>query len=151
MWVTLQSPISAKVYTYTLPHTSNGIWTLVFFRVILNLKYNPIMKKLFLFLLLSLGLMTISYGSYLDNWTDNELCGWVGNPLPPAHIIAEVKKRGISCDGSVAIKTVKTPITKESILESRLQRWQSILKRWNKRIKVNPFSSEKSIKFISSF
>ena len=109
------------------------------------------MKKLFLFILLSLGLMTISYGGYLDNWTDNELCGWMDNPLPPAYIIAEVNKRGISCDGSVAIKTVKTPITKESILESRLQRWHSTLKRWNKRIKVNPFSSEKSIKLISPF
>jgi len=105
-------------------------------------------KKLLLFILLSLGLTTISYGSYLDNWTDNQLCGWLDSPLPPAHIIAEVNLRGLYCEGGVAITTVKTPITKELILESRLQRWKSIYKRWNKRIKVNPFSSEKSIKLI---
>ena len=109
------------------------------------------MKKLLLLILLSLGLTTISYGDYLDNWTDNELCGLMDNPLPPTQIIAEVNMRGLYCDGGVAIKTVKTPITKESILENRLQRWKSVYKRWSKRIKVNPFSSEKSIKLISSF
>ena len=109
------------------------------------------MKKLLLLILLSLGLTTISYGDYLDNWTDNELCGWMDNPLPPAYIIAEVNMRGLYCDGDVAVKIVKTAITKESILESRFQRWKRIFKRWNKRIKVNPFSSEKSIKIISPF
>ena len=105
------------------------------------------MKKLLLLILLSLGLTTISYGVYLDNWTDNELCGLVDNPLPPSHIIDEVNVRGLYCEGGVAIKTLKT-ITKESIRESRLQRWTSIFKRWNQRIKVKPFSSEKSIKLI---
>ena len=106
------------------------------------------MKKLLLLILLSLGLTTISYGGYLDNWTNNELCVWMDNPLPPAQIIDEVNVRGLYCEGGIAIKTVKTPITKESILESRLQRWTSIFKRWNQRIKVKPFSSEKSIKLI---
>ena len=106
------------------------------------------MKKLPLLILLSFGLTTISYGGYLDNWTDNELCGWVNNRLPPAHIIDEVNLRGLYCEGGVAIETVKTPTTKELILESRLQRWTSTFKRWNQRIKVKPFSSEKSIKLI---
>ena len=105
------------------------------------------MKKLLLLILLSLGLTTISYGGYLDNWTDNELCGWMDS-APPANIIAEVNMRGLYCDGVVDVKTVKTLITKESILESRFQRWKSRFQRWNKRIKVNPFSSEKSIKLI---
>ena len=105
------------------------------------------MKKLLLLILLSLGLTTISYGVYLDNLTDNELCGLVDNPLPPSHIIDEVNVRGLYCEGGVAIKTLKTT-TKESIRESRLHRWTSIFKRWNQRIKVKPFSSEKSIKLI---
>ena len=109
------------------------------------------MKKFFLLLLLSLGLTTISYGVYLETWTDSELCGWMDNPLPPVNIIAEVNMRGLYCDGVVDVKTVKTLITKESILESRFQRWKSRFQRWNKRIKVNPFSSEKSIKLISPF
>ena len=109
------------------------------------------MKKLLLLLFLSLGLTTISYGSYIENWTDNELCRWMDNPLPRTHIIDEINLRGLYCEDGVAIKKVKTPITKESILENRLQRWTSIFKSWNQRIKVKPFSSEKSIKLISPF
>ena len=63
------------------------------------------MKKLFLLILLSLGLTSISYGGYLDDWTDDQLCGWMDNTSPPAHITAEVKKRGISCESGVATKT----------------------------------------------
>ena len=110
--------------------------------------YNLSMKKLFLLILLSLGLTSISVAGYLD---DDSLCGWMDNPSSPAHIVAEINMRGFYCDGDVAVKTVKTVITKESILESRFQRWKRIFKRWNKRIKVNPFSSEKSIKLISPF
>jgi len=66
------------------------------------------MKKLLLLLLLSLGLTSISYGGYLDDWPDDALCGWMDNPSPPAHIVAEVKKRGISCEGGVATKTSTT-------------------------------------------
>ena len=108
------------------------------------------MKKPFLFILITLGLTTISYGDYLDNLTDKELCGWMDNPLPPAYIIDEVNLRGLYCEAGLAIVIVKTPTTKESILESRLQRWTSTFKRWNQRIKVKPFSSEKSIKLIRS-
>ena len=124
------------------------------------------MKKLLLLILLSLGLTTISYGDYLDNWTDNELCGWMDNPPPPAYIIAEVNMRGLYCDDGVAIKKVKTAITKDLFLESELKRWKSKLKSWNRiirgkkpiyttkggnQIKVNPFSDEQSIKLIKPF
>ena len=109
------------------------------------------MKKLLLLILLSFGLTTISYGGYHDNWTDNELCERMDSTLSHANIIAEVNMRGLYCDGAVAVKTVKTLITKESILESRFQRWKSRFQRWNRRIKVNPFSSEKSIKLIRPF
>ena len=66
------------------------------------------MKKLLLLLLLSLGLTSISYGGYLDDWPDDALCGWMDNTSPPAHIVAEIKKRGISCEGGVATKTSTT-------------------------------------------
>ena len=55
------------------------------------------MKKLFLFILLSLGLTSISLAGYLDDWTDDQLCGWMDNPSPPEHIVAEINKRGLSC------------------------------------------------------
>ncbi len=109
------------------------------------------MKKLPLLLLLFFGLTPMSYGGYLDNWTDNQLCGWMNKPPSPTHIVAEVNMRGLYCDSGFAIKTVKIPITKESLLESRYQRWKNSLQRWNNMIKVKPFSSEKSIKVTSQF
>jgi len=55
------------------------------------------MKKLFLLILLSLGLTSFSYAGYLDDWTDDQLCGWMDNPSPPEHIVVEINKRGLSC------------------------------------------------------
>ena len=55
------------------------------------------MKKLFPLILLSLGLTSFSYAGYLDDWTDDQLCGWMDNPSPPEHIVVEINKRGLSC------------------------------------------------------
>ena len=123
------------------------IWTLTRFK----LTYNFIMKKLPLLLLLFFGLTSMSYGGYLDKWTDNQLCGWMNKPPLPTHIVAEVNIRGLYCESGFAIKTVKITITKESLLESRYQRWKNSLQRWNNMIKVKPFSSEKSIKVTRQF
>ncbi len=60
------------------------------------------MKKLLLFLTLYFFSNT-SYAGYLDDWTDDQLCGWIDNPSPPAHIVAEVKKRGINCEDVKAV------------------------------------------------
>ena len=111
------------------------------------------MKKLFLLILLSLSLTSISYEGYLDDWSDDQYCGWMDNPSPPAHIIAEVKKRGISCKGGVAIKIVKAPIVKGSILVSKLKSWTKMLRgkrpiyttKGGTQIKVEPLDDEKSI------
>ena len=56
------------------------------------------MKKLFILLILSFFSTTSSAG-YLDDWTDDQLCGWMDKPSSPEHIVAEVKKRGLSCGG----------------------------------------------------
>jgi len=73
-------------------------------------KYNSNMKKLFLLVLLSLGLTPvsygISYGNFLDDWTNNQLCGWMDKPSPPAYMVTEVKKRGISCEGGVEVEPI---------------------------------------------
>ena len=57
------------------------------------------MKKLFLLLLLTLGLTSISYADYLDDWPDDALCGWMENPSTPSYMVEEVKTRDISCFG----------------------------------------------------
>ena len=117
------------------------------------------MNKLLLLLLCSLGLTSISYAGYLDNLTDDQLCGRVGNLIPPAQIAVEVNMRGIYCDGGVAIKTVKTPIIKDSSLTSKLKRWNKMIRgkrpiyttKTGTNFKVDPFGGEKSIKLNKPF
>ena len=72
------------------------------------------MKKLFLFILLSLGLTSISLAGYLDDWTDDQLCGWMDNPSPPEHIVAEINKRGLSCGVSNKASASSTTTTNTS-------------------------------------
>ncbi len=72
------------------------------------------MKKLFLLILLSLGLTSISLAGYLDDWTDDQLCGWMDNPSPPEHIVAEINKRGLSCGVSNNAPASSTTTTNTS-------------------------------------
>jgi len=62
------------------------------------------MKKLFIFLLLFLGLTSISYAG-IEAWSDKSVCLWVkssgGGNLTPLN---EAKKRGIICKDGVATK-----------------------------------------------
>ena len=71
-------------------------------------KNNSNMKKIFLLTILSLGLISISYGDsfdgFFDDWTDEHLCGWMDKPLPPAYMIVEVNKRRISCAGGKVVE-----------------------------------------------
>ena len=61
------------------------------------------MKKHFLFLMLAIGLTSVSYGDYLDDWPDDALCGWMENSSPPSYMVEEVKTRDISCSGGKLI------------------------------------------------
>ena len=63
-----------------------------------------------LFALLLIGQSTATLGGYLDDWPDDALCGWMKKPSPPAYIVAEVEKRGLSCEGGKAVGGV--PSTK---------------------------------------
>jgi len=65
----------------------------------MKLHLDHTMKKLTLFILLSLGLTSISLAGYLDDWTDDQLCGWMDNSSPPEYIVVEINKRGLSCGG----------------------------------------------------
>ena len=55
------------------------------------------MKKLLLLLLLSLRFIGISSAGFLDDWTDDQICGWMENPTPPEYIIDEAVKRNLDC------------------------------------------------------
>ena len=63
--VRVESLLCSGRYMFILPHTSNEIWTFSF-----ELTYNRCMKKLFLFVLLSLGLTAISFADGVDDWQD---------------------------------------------------------------------------------
>ena len=67
------------------------------------------MKKRFLFLLLAIGLTSVAYTDYLDDWPDDALCGWMDNPSPPSYMVEEVNNRGVSCSGGVAINNLPDP------------------------------------------
>jgi len=60
-----------------------------------KLTHSIVMKKLLLFLFLSLGLTSISYGGVYDNWPDDSICAWLKQK--PAHegYQTEAQSRGI--------------------------------------------------------
>ena len=47
------------------------------------------------FLLISLAIF--SHAGYLDDWTDDQICGWMDNPSPPEHMVEEAVKRNLEC------------------------------------------------------
>jgi len=69
------------------------------------------MKKLFLLLLLPLGLASISYAGPYDDWPDDAICMWL--EMKPTHegYLGEAKKRGISCEGGVVKKAQPSEIS----------------------------------------
>mgnify|MGYP006428710153 CR=1 FL=1 len=52
--------------------------------------------KIIAFYLLT-GLSIYSYAGFLDDWTDDQICGWMENPTPPEYIIDEAVKRNLDC------------------------------------------------------
>ena len=80
-------------------------------------------KRIQLTLLLAIGLIGPNFAGLLDDWPDDALCGWMENPSPPAHIVEEVKKRRIGCEGGKAVvgaaKTNKTTSTSKKTTTSQ--------------------------------
>ena len=61
-------------------------------------------NKLFILLLLSIGVTSISHAALFDDWSDNQLCEWMDQPSPPEIIESLVSKRKISCSEGIAKK-----------------------------------------------
>ena len=53
--------------------------------------------KIILTTFLSIGFAIISYAGYLDDWTDDQICGWMDNASPPEYIVDEAIKRNLDC------------------------------------------------------
>ena len=66
-----------------------------------------LINKLFILLLLSIGITVNSYSAGpLDHWSDKELCEWTNQPSPPGVIQILVNKRKIFCSGGIVSEKV---------------------------------------------
>ena len=70
------------------------------------------MKKLISILFIS-SLLSISHASYLDDWSNTDLCGWMQSTSIPKYILNEVDKRKILCSGGIEVSVL--PPSKSNI------------------------------------
>ena len=62
-----------------------------------------LMKKLILLLILSVGLTSISYADYFDDFTDEGICLWVKQSSTNPAYAEQAKKRGLNCSGGLIV------------------------------------------------
>ena len=65
--------------------------------------------------MLSIGVTSISHATLFDDWSDNQLCEWMDQPMPPGVIKNLVYKRKISCSEGVVI--IKVPIVSSNAFD----------------------------------
>jgi hypothetical protein len=70
------------------------------------------MKKLISILFIS-SLLSISHASNLDDWSNNDLCGWMESTSIPKYILNEVVKRKILCSGGLEVSAL--PLSKSNV------------------------------------
>ena len=63
------------------------------------------MKKVILTFLAS-SFITASYAGYFDNWSNDDLCGWMDSGSAPEYIQKEVEKREILCHGGTEVSSL---------------------------------------------
>ena len=63
------------------------------------------MKKLISILFIP-SLLSISHASILDDWSNNDLCGWMESTSIPKYILNEVVKRKILCSGGLEVSAL---------------------------------------------
>ena len=66
------------------------------------------------FLLISLAIF--SHAGYLDDWTDDQICGWMENPSPPEYIVDEAVKRNLDCAPESAKKKAEEEISQKIMI-----------------------------------
>ena len=62
------------------------------------------MKRYLIFFALSFA--SSSYGNLLDDWSNDNLCGWMDSAATPEYIQKEVLKREIICFGGVEVSSL---------------------------------------------
>ena len=65
------------------------------------------MKKLILTFFAS-SFISNSYAGYFDNWSNNDLCGWMNSSSVPENIQTEVSNRELLCYGGLSVDKLPT-------------------------------------------
>jgi len=65
---------------------------------------------LFIGLLISLS----TNANYLNEWSNDNLCGWTESTSTPEHILNELDKREILCHGGIEVSTLPESDSSES-------------------------------------
>ena len=55
-----------------------------------------------------LGFASSSHGALLDDWSNDDLCGWMESSATPEYIQTEVQKREIICYAGVEVSSLPT-------------------------------------------
>ena len=53
-----------------------------------------------------LGFASTSHGALLDDWSNDDLCGWMESSATPEYIQTEVQKREIICYAGVEVSSL---------------------------------------------
>ena len=116
-------------------------------------------NKLFILLLLSIGVTSISHAALFDGWSDNQLCEWMDQPSPPEIIESLVNKRKISCNDGIVANESEISINKNSARALKFKKWNKALRgkgpiystRSGTNLKIDTFGDEKSITIDRAF
>ena len=57
-------------------------------------------------LFFTLSLTGATYAAYLDDWSNDDLCGWMESASAPEYIQKEVEKREILCHGGTEVSSL---------------------------------------------
>ena len=71
------------------------------------------MNKLQAFFL-TLSLTGTTYAAYLDDWSNDDLCGWMDSGSAPEYIQKEVEKREILCYGGTEVSSLPADVNLSS-------------------------------------
>ena len=72
------------------------------------------MNKLQAFFL-TLSLTGTTYAAYLDDWSNDDLCGWMESASAPEYIQKEVDKREILCHGGTEVSSLPAEANLSSV------------------------------------
>ena len=61
-----------------------------------------------------LGFASTSHGALLDDWSNDDLCGWMESSATPEYIQTEVQKREIICYAGVEVTSLPSSQDKTS-------------------------------------